>query len=272
MFDRSVPITRRTILVDLGRGAVALAVFGVAACAPAASATPGGSSPGSSPSPSPDPSAGGSAGASASPEPSTEASAALGPAWERVDLGFVSAYILARNGEAALIDTGVAGSADAIESSLQAVGLGWESLGHVIVTHLHGDHAGSAGDVLTAAPDALGYAGRADIPGIASPRPLIPVADGDAVMGLRIVATPGHTAGHVAVFDPLAGILVAGDALNTANGTATGPNAGFTDDLATANASVKTLAGLSFETLLVGHGEPIVSGASASVAALAATL
>jgi glyoxylase-like metal-dependent hydrolase (beta-lactamase superfamily II) len=260
--------------VDLGRGAVALAVFGVAACAPAASAIPSASSSSSSsPSQSPEPSSAGSAGASDSPEPSAEASAGgLGPAWERVDLGFVSAYILARNGEAALVDTGVAGSADAIESSLLAVGLGWGSLGHVVVTHLHGDHAGSTADVLTAAPDAMGYAGEADIPGISSPRPLTAVADGDEVMGLRIVATPGHTAGHVAVFDPLAGILVAGDALNTANGEAAGPNPGFTADLATANASVKTLAGLSFETLLVGHGEPIISGASDSVAALAATL
>jgi glyoxylase-like metal-dependent hydrolase (beta-lactamase superfamily II) len=271
-----VPITRRTVLIDLGRGAVALAVFGIAACAPAS--TPGGSAAASSPSsPSTEPSVASSSSGSASPEPSAVPSASASASgegfdWRRVDLGFVSAYILARDGEAALVDTGVAGSADAIEGSLGSIGLDWGALGHVIVTHLHGDHAGSTSDVMAAAPEAQGYAGQADIPGITAPRPLTAVADGDEIMGLRIVATPGHTPGHIAVLDPIGGILVAGDALNTANGAASGPNPGFTADMATANASVKTLAGLRFETLLVGHGEPIESGASASVAALAATL
>ena len=39
-----------------------------------------------------------------------------------------------------------------------------------------------------------------------------PLEDGDEVFGLQIVATPGHTAGHVATFDPDSGVLVAGDA------------------------------------------------------------
>jgi hypothetical protein len=39
-----------------------------------------------------------------------------------------------------------------------------------------------------------------------------------------------------------------------------------------ANESVRKLATLPFETLLVGHGDPIVGGASAAVRALAATL
>ena len=55
--------------------------------------------------------------------------------------------------------------------------------------------------LLEAAPDAMGYAGAEDIPAIAVPRALVPVADGDQVFGLRIVATPGHTKGHVAVLD-----------------------------------------------------------------------
>src|SRR5688500_13803113 len=58
--------------------------------------------------------------------------------WERVNLGFVSAYILIRGGEAALVDTGEAGSEAAIESSLTSIGLGWSNVGHVIITHSHG--------------------------------------------------------------------------------------------------------------------------------------
>ena len=58
------------------------------------------------------------------------------------------------------------------------------------------------------------------------------------VFGLRIVATPGHTIGHVAVLDEVGGILVAGDALGTACGTLAGSNPQFTEDAAQAKASV----------------------------------
>ena len=186
-----------------------------------------------------------------------------------MNLGFVSAYILARNGEAAVVDTGVPESHGAIADALEAAGLGWANVGHVILTHQHQDHAGSAANVLEAAPDAIGYAGAADIPAIAAPRALTAVTDGDAVFGLRIVATPGHTNGHVAVLDEAGGILVAGDSLGTAAGKPIPPNAGFTENMDTALASIAKLGTLTFETLLVGHGEPIESGASVQVKALA---
>ena len=106
--------------------------------------------------------------------------------------------------------------------------------GHVILTHKHADHAGSAEAVLTAATGATGYAGAADLPNITAPRPLTAVADGAMVAGLRIIATPGHTAGQVAVLDEAGGILVAGDALGTVGGTLAGSNPQFTEDAAAA--------------------------------------
>jgi glyoxylase-like metal-dependent hydrolase (beta-lactamase superfamily II) len=90
------------------------------------------------------------------------------------------------------------------------------------------------------------------------------------VFGLRVVATPGHTVGHIAVLDEAGGILVAGDALGTSGGTLSGSNPSFTEDADAAKASVVKLGKLTFETLLVGHGEPILEGASGQVAALAA--
>jgi glyoxylase-like metal-dependent hydrolase (beta-lactamase superfamily II) len=257
-------ITRRTFLADLGRGTVALAVVGIAGCAAQSggSATAGSSPAGS--------------GASAAPPGSTQPSGGSdgGPAggvtWERVNLGFVSAYILARAGEAVIVDTGTAGSEGEIAAALEGIGLGWDAVGHVILTHLHGDHIGSAAAVLEAATDATGYAGAEDIPGISAPRTLTAVGDGAEVFGLRIVTSPGHTAGHIAVLDEVGGILVAGDALGTSGGAVTGSNPRFTDDETAAAASVAKLGALSFEVLLVGHGDPITTGASGLVAALAA--
>lgn len=260
-------VSRRTFLARVGRGTFALAVVGIAGCAastpesPAASGTPGTSYGPSLP-------PGGASAAPSSDAPSSAAPPAGAVAWHRVNLGFVSAYILVRSGEAAVVDTGVAGSEDDIEAALAAVDLGWDAVGHVILTHLHPDHIGSAAAVMTAAADATGYAGAADIPGIGVPRALTAVDDGDRVFDLRIVATPGHTPGHISVLDEVGGILVAGDALRSADGRAIGPDPQFTPDMGTATASVAKLAALSFETLLVGHGDPVTSGASAQVAAL----
>ena len=78
-----------------------------------------------------------------------------------------------------------------IATALGGVGLDWAAVGHVILTHKHDDHAGSAAEVLDAATSATGYAGAEDLAAITSPRDLVAVADGDAVFGLRIVATPG---------------------------------------------------------------------------------
>ena len=264
--------SRRLFLADLGRGTVALAVVGIAGCGPArssATAAASNASPGASVSASAVPSAGSVAPSAASPAgPSTAAGG--GTTWERVDLGFVSAYVLARGGEAAIVDTGTAGSEDDIAAGLERIGLGWDAVGHVILTHLHGDHIGSLGAVLDAAADATGYAGPEDLPGISAPRPLVAVADGDDVFGLRIVATPGHTPGSISVLDEAGGILVAGDALGTTGGAVQGSNPQFTADMDAAMASVAKLGALQFETLLVGHGDPILSGGSELVAAAAA--
>ncbi|MFL5686041.1 MAG: MBL fold metallo-hydrolase [Chloroflexota bacterium] len=267
----AMDLSRRSFLVHASRGSIALAVLGVAACGPAAFSS-------TAPSEGSSASGGGStgsvgAGGSASTDGSSGAppsSAGGGVTWQRANLGFVSAYVLVRAGEAAIVDTGLPGSDGGIHGALTAAGLDWGDVGHVILTHRHGDHVGSIEAILGAAADATGYAGEADLPSITSPRALTPVKDGDTVFGLRIVATPGHTIGHVSVFDEVGGILVAGDALSTQGGQVGDSNPQFTDDMDQALASIRKLGQLTFETLLVGHGEPILEQASAKVAALAA--
>jgi glyoxylase-like metal-dependent hydrolase (beta-lactamase superfamily II) len=264
--EHTIDLTRRSFLIHASRGTIALAVLSVAGCGPSAGASAGHSEHVTA-STSTDPSSPAASSSPASPQPSA---ASGGVIWERANLGFVSAYVLVRGGEAAIVDTGVSGSEGTIHDALVAAGVDWPQVGHVILTHRHGDHAGSIGAVLGAAAVATAYAGEADISGITSPRAVIAVADGEMVFGLRIVATPGHTAGHIAVLDEVGGILVAGDALGTVGGTLAGSNPQFTDDAEQAKASVVKLGNLTFETLLVGHGEPILEGAAAQVAALAA--
>lgn len=278
---------RRRFLADLGRGTLAVAIFGTGAAAcggsaddPAA-ASPSPSSPGSPTVP--EPTATGEP-ASDAPDPTASPvdgdgadgdAAAEGLRWSQVALGSVSAYVLARGNAAALVDSGNPGSVEAIGATLADLGLHYGDVAHVILTHHHPDHVGSLAGVLGEAPTAIAYAGEADIANISAPNPLQALADGDTVFGLEVVHTPGHTPGSISVFDPGIGLLVAGDALNgNADGTAvTGPNERFTADMDTALASVRRLAELDgVEAAAFGHGNPVRSGAGALLGELAASI
>ena len=190
--------------------------------------------------------------------------------WARANLGFVSAYVLARGNTAAIVDTGTAGSAAAIGETLGGLGLNYSDVAHVILTHNHGDHAGSISEVLAEAVNATAYAGEADLGPL--PGEIMGLAGGEDIFGFEMLPTPGHTPGHMAVIDHQAGLLVAGDAIFTdGGGVVEGPER-FFNDVPLSRDSIKAIAELSFNTLLVGHGEPIEEAADTAVAALAATL
>lgn len=197
----------------------------------------------------------------------------LGPAEAlRVNMGFVNAYVLIRGKEAAVVDTGTPNNASKIAEVVRTANLSWDAVRHVILTHYHPDHIGSVGEVLAATPKATAYAGAADIPQIQSLRPLKAVGDNDEVFGLRVIATPGHTPGHICVFDPAGSLLIPGDAMNNIGNKLAGPNPQYTADMAQAHQSLKKLAKLAFERAFFGHGEPIDKGASQAIAKLAGTL
>lgn len=190
----------------------------------------------------------------------------------RVPTEFVNSYVLVRGKEVAIVDTGLPGNGRKFSQAIETAGLGWDAVGHVILTHYHRDHVGSMGEVLTAAPKATVYAGAADISQIESPRPIEAVGDEAEVFGLEIVATPGHTPGHIAVYDPVGALMVLGDAMVNVGGNLTGPNPQYTSDMARARQSVAKLSKFEFDQAFFGHGEPITQGASAAVAKVASAL
>jgi glyoxylase-like metal-dependent hydrolase (beta-lactamase superfamily II) len=187
----------------------------------------------------------------------------------RVSMGFVNAYVLVRGKEIAIVDTGTPNNGARFAEVVRTVGLGWDAVRHVILTHYHPDHIGSMDEVLTSAPGAIAYAGAADIPQIKSPRSVKAVGDNDEVFGLRIIATPGHTPGHICVLDPAGSLLILGDAMVNINNQLAGPMAQYTADMAQALQSVKKLATLNVRRAFFGHGEPIETGASQAIAKVA---
>lgn len=270
-----------------GRNVLAIALGGssLAACAapagtgappPAATATgtdamhrvstPATSAPAPAPTDTPAPAT--ATATAATPRVATPTAAASLLTYLPIAAGAANAYVLVRGEEVALVDTGLPGNGDKFAAALETVGLKWSAVKHVILTHYHRDHVGSMGEVLTAAELAAVYAGADDIPLIESARAITPVADNSEVFGLQIVATPGHTAGHISVYDPLGSALITGDALNNVGGTLSGPNPSFTKDMARALESARKLAGLTYERAYFGHGAAIEGGASLAIAKL----
>ncbi len=244
-------IGRRRFLADLGRGSFAIAILGLAACTSDSNAAP----------------------ASTTSTPTTSPATGDGLRWAQVKYSSVSAYVLVRGSSAAVVDTGNGGS-DEIGSTLATLGLTFDNVEHVILTHSHPDHIGGLSDLLAVSPTAMLYAGEADLAAIRSPNPLAAVGDGDSVFGLDVYNTPGHTPGSISIIDTEIGLLVAGDALNgNAEGSEiSGANPSFSNDMAAAALSVKKLAGLTVETALFGHGNPVASGAGPLLTSLADSL
>jgi glyoxylase-like metal-dependent hydrolase (beta-lactamase superfamily II) len=302
-FGRFQSVGRRTFLATVGKGTfallteaslarnvitIALGTTGLAACAapPAASPTTAPSTAtevAATEAPTAMPTSAVGATKAATAVPATEATTAAAKAaattvaasplsYNQVNLGFVNAYVLVRGNEVAVVDTGVANSQGKIEEVIKATGRTWADVKHLILTHYHPDHAGSMDAVMGASPNATAYAGRLDIGQIRTALPITAVEDGADVFGLQIIGTPGHTPGHISVYDPVGSAFITGDALGNNNGVLSGPNPQFSVDMQTAIESAKKIGALKFETAYFMHGTTIETGASAAIAALAATL
>jgi glyoxylase-like metal-dependent hydrolase (beta-lactamase superfamily II) len=198
-----------------------------------------------------------------------------------------------------VVDTGMAGSSDAILQAIQAIGKRHADVREIVLTHFHPDHIGSAADLAerTGAPVLAHWADapviRGELDGLPpilldferpifeAVAPLVPpalpvpgvqeVQDRQTSAGGGLfVSVPGHTPGSLALLLPEQGVLFTGDTVAFHEGQ---PILGvFNIDREEAIRSLKKQAALEFETACFGHGPPIVGGASTALRALAATL
>ncbi|GMA15772.1 MBL fold metallo-hydrolase [Deinococcus metallilatus] len=213
------------------------------------------------------------------------------------------ALILDERRGASLVDAGLPGREGAFGAALEALGLGWRDLKRVIVTHHDLDHIGSLPAVV-AASGAQVLALEAEMPYVQGDRPgqkqpspqmvssLPPemvalfnnpprarvdraLHDGerlDLAGGVRVVATPGHTVGHLSLFVEQDGVLIAGDALTSEDGQLRGPLERATPDLPEALNSVRKLAELPVTTVLTYHGGAVREDAAGQLTRLAGGL
>jgi glyoxylase-like metal-dependent hydrolase (beta-lactamase superfamily II) len=228
----------------------------------------------------------------------------------RVLNGYVNAYLLEDEAGLVLVDCGLPKRAERIAAAIRAAGHRPEDVRHILVTHHHVDHTGSLaalatqtgatvyvhpgdaavvrGDSMPPPPNRAKLSGRTIGPLLLKIGPkradpskvdekLVDGADLPVAGGMKVIHTPGHTAGQTSFLLPRdGGILIAGDAAR-AVGTRIGPPTGavfgmFTEDLDEANRSFRKLAQLEFETAVFGHGNPIRTGAAEAFRRVAARL
>ena len=210
-----------------------------------------------------------------------------------LDSGPGQAYLLRRKAGVVLVDTGIAGQGEAIAEALRGWGLDREALTHVLLTHWHPDHAGSAAELATW-PDVQIWAHRSDAPivrgdsygsfpalshteeafyaHIAGSIPDAPPSRVDRelddnevldVIGARVLSVPGHTDGSIALHFPNEAVLFTGDVATWQQGQVMlGP---FNHDRPKARESFRRFADVDVDVVCFGHGEPLLGDDTAKL-------
>ena len=147
----------------------------------------------------------------------------------------IGSYLLEGH-EPALVDCGPSSCLDALREDLAAHGLGIGELRHLVLTHIHLDHAGAAGSLVRENPYLLVHVSEIGAPHLVDPSrlersarrlygdafdtlwgPLEPVPEanvrviGERVLDLEAFPTPGHASHHVS-FLATDGACYTGDA------------------------------------------------------------
>jgi glyoxylase-like metal-dependent hydrolase (beta-lactamase superfamily II) len=205
--------------------------------------------------------------------------------------GFVNAYLVREDDGFTLVDTTMPRTGQALIDAAAAAGA---PIRRVALTHGHGDHVGSVGElkeklgadvpVLLPELDARILAGEKVVEGKLTgswPKvtwtPDVRLAPGDTVGSLEVVASPGHSPGHVAFLDTRDRTLIAGDVFTTIGTTAVSNHfywrfplaAMATFDKAQDLASARALRELDPALLVVGHGQAVAAPATAMDSAIA---
>jgi glyoxylase-like metal-dependent hydrolase (beta-lactamase superfamily II) len=87
--------------------------------------------------------------------------------------GLAASHLLVDNGRAAFIDTGAAPAAPKLLAALEQLGLAREQVDYLFLTHVHLDHAGGAGQLMRALPNARAVLHPRGAPHLVDPTKLI---------------------------------------------------------------------------------------------------
>lgn len=210
-------------------------------------------------------------------------------------LGNANAILLRDGDGLVLLDAGFPGKEQVVFEAIETLGRRRSDLKHLVFTHGHPDHIGSAAAIIRET-GATTWMHAADAPLAETGGPFRPMTrapglmhalvfrmvwkpeermqpfgidkhmvDGDTLPvagGLRVVGTPGHCAGQVAFLWRGEQLLIGGDVFMNVFGVA--DPVGFEDEAA-GRRSQRKVASLTFDAAAFGHGAAITSKASSRI-------
>jgi hydroxyacylglutathione hydrolase len=206
-------------------------------------------------------------------------------------------YLVTSEADMVLIDTGMRGSSEKVERYLMGLGKSSSDIKYIFITHADPDHISGATGIkkLTGAKLVIHTGEVPALAGDSSSRlrnkstfmkilsrilstlirfpPAVPdivLKEDTVIAGFTILNTPGHSDGSISIYQP-GKVIFVGDALTAdAKGNPKRPMKALAADMVQAKDSVKMIARLEFDTLLVGHGAPVKGDAAAKVKRLLA--
>jgi glyoxylase-like metal-dependent hydrolase (beta-lactamase superfamily II) len=148
----------------------------------------------------------------------------------------IGSYLVETDDGAALFDCGPTSTLETLKAGLHERGIGLGDVGHLLLSHIHLDHAGAAGVIVREHPHVQVHVSGVGAPHLVDPSRLetsarrlygdafdalwgelapVPEANvnvvGERVLGLDCFPSPGHASHHVCYLDA-EGTLFAGDA------------------------------------------------------------
>ena len=213
----------------------------------------------------------------------------------QISLKIVNVFIIRIPTGLILIDTGPAGSKPLIFDAIRQIGNQPDDIKHIVVTHSHHDHSGSLADIVRevnatvymhphdamlvrkgvayrfqlkavrALLDIVTIGSRIRLPyiNIKPVKQITEVNDGDWIPdkgGLRVIHSPGHWPGQIALFYPgNGGVIIAADVAENNSKLQLSP--GY-QDKEECLATIKRISGFNFNKAVFSHGDPILNNAS----------
>ncbi|MGE7128931.1 MBL fold metallo-hydrolase [Lysinibacillus xylanilyticus] len=174
---------------------------------------------------------------------------------------------------AVLIDTGFPRQIEDLRVAIEKVGVSFDKLKVIILTHQDIDHIGSLPEILQECGSNITvYAHELDKPYIQGDLPLLKdghienppngkvngtLTDGQELPycgGIRVIHTPGHTPGHISLYLKQSKTLIAGDSMYSVDGIIGGIHVPTVLDLQEARLSLKKYLDLDIESVVCYHG------------------
>lgn len=209
-------------------------------------------------------------------------------------MDYIYPVVLCDNDHCVLVDCGYVGSLSKIEKALQCNGLSPMAITHVILTHQDHDHVGAAAAFKQKYPNVLIMASAEEAPYISASKQSLRLEQAERLQkelqaeqqeygkafcrllrsvepvqidrllcaeeilpfcgGCQVLATPGHTPGHISLYLEAFDTILSGDAMALEQGRPVLANPQFTLNMDNANASMQRLLLHPAQRIICYHG------------------